>query len=373
MRWKVKLEKTSKSRTNQDKASEKLRELRGALEGPSTYRMRARASLGRLEAYQGGYRQTATVEVTKVSGPEDVARKQFADVYKRAEKLARDAGWACEWAEEEDRPLTRPRFVVPPLTELVFETHFGNIYGRDAQIRLLHDSLSSYADTLNRRSDGTPVARSHVLLKGRPAGCKTTIFERFKAWLEEGETVERFALLDGPTLSKAGLENWLIERAEAGTLPEVLCVEEVEKQNMDNLLTLLSLMSSGYVSKLNARVNVRAAADCVVWATCNSEEALSTFRGGALYSRFTHKIHCPRPGREVIERVLADRVAASGGDPRWADEAARFAFEELPRLGLPPLADPRQVIGLLDGRNRLLDGSFQRDLLCVMADERSCL
>lgn len=78
--------------------------------------------------------------------------------------------------------------------------------------------------------------------------------------------------VDATTASKAGLENWLLDKAETGTLAEIIVLEEIEKQPLDNLLTLVSLMGSGYVAKLNARVGHRKElANVLVWATCNDE------------------------------------------------------------------------------------------------------
>ena len=123
----------------------------------------------------------------------------------------------------------RSPFIVPELTPDVYQSYFNDIYEREAHIRLIHDSIQMFARTQGQR-------RSHILLYGKPASCKTTLFERFKIWYEQNSSVERVVFIDGPTLTKAGFENWILEKSGEGDLPEILVIEEVEKQNMDNWL-----------------------------------------------------------------------------------------------------------------------------------------
>ncbi|MEW3709423.1 hypothetical protein QOZ51_30150, partial [Pseudomonas aeruginosa] len=91
-----------------------------------------------------------------------------------------------------------------------------------------------------------------------------TLFERFKNWFEESDGVERVKFLDATTMSKAGLENWLISAADDRMLPDILVLEEIEKKSPDNLLCLLSVMGSGYVAKHNARVQARKQCNCLI-------------------------------------------------------------------------------------------------------------
>src|SRR5262249_23941943 len=106
---------------------------------------------------------------------------------------------------------------------------------------------------------------------------------------------------------------------------------EIEKQPLDNLLTLVSLMGSGYIAKLNCRVGHRKElAHCLVWATCNDEEVVRRFRKGVLWSRFAHKPHCTRPSRELMRKILLDQPEKLGGNPAWVDAALAFACELVP-------------------------------------------
>src|SRR5262245_26262280 len=88
-----------------------------------------------------------------------------------------------------NEPVNEPRqdFVVPALTPEVMATHFHGIYERDEHIRIIQDAVLNHVTTLTawRRDNSVEVARSHILLKGKPAGAKTTLFERFKQWYED--------------------------------------------------------------------------------------------------------------------------------------------------------------------------------------------
>lgn len=161
----------------------------------------------------------------------------------------------------------------------------------------------------------------------------------------------------------------MLELAVTNKLPEIICIEEIEKQHMDNLLTLLSVMGSGYIMKTNARIGrMKQLAKCVIWATCNDKQLLKNFRDGALWSRFTHKLHCRRPSRELMTRIIKDKVANTNGDPRWADAAIDFAYDGMASAVGQSIVDPRAILGLLDGADRLLDGSYQADYLATYSN-----
>jgi hypothetical protein len=81
---------------------------------------------------------------------------------------------------------------------------------------------------LNNDSVQTAVAtgwdvRDHVLLYGPPGGCKSTLFEKLKAFYERGEVLdrvgERVGFIDMTAATKAGLESWILNQAEGGTPP----------------------------------------------------------------------------------------------------------------------------------------------------------
>jgi hypothetical protein len=269
----------------------------------------------------------------------------------------------------------RPDFVVPALTKDALASYFTGLYERDEHIRIIHDAVTNHVATLSawRRDNTVEVARSHILLKGKPAGAKTLLFERFKRWFEEASPgAERVTFVDMQTATRAGLENWLLDRAEAADLANIIVLEELEKlQPLDNLLPLVSLMGSGYIAKLNARIGRRhELANVLVWATCNDEAVVRRWRNGAIWSRFAKKLHCPRPSRELMKQILLDTVERIGGNPEWVDRAMEFAYEVMPQVVGHPMDDPREIKGLLDGRDRLLDGSYQLDLLAILKAEK---
>src|SRR5262249_37974628 len=151
------------------------------------------------------------------------AERQFQHVLGVLTRCAESEGWAVlpdgpavAKAEPTLADLVRPPrppFVVPALTEEVLATHFRGIYERDHHIRIIHDSALAYAASL-RAAQSEPsveIARSHVLLKGRPAAAKTMLFERFKALYERhhrdvyGRDDEVVSFLDLHTATKAGV------------------------------------------------------------------------------------------------------------------------------------------------------------------------
>ncbi len=73
---------------------------------------------------------------------------------------------------------------------------------------------SSRGRAANAADPSVEVCRSHILLKGKPAGAKTTLDERFKAWYEHGGDTERITFVDMQSATPAGLENWLLDQAE---------------------------------------------------------------------------------------------------------------------------------------------------------------
>jgi MoxR-like ATPase len=280
---------------------------------------------------------------------EDKVRSDFNQVYKNLQAAARMQQWKmAEQGEKdavEDLGKDRLPLIVPQLSPEVLNDYFGKIYERDAHIRLIHDSLTIAVDTKFK-------VRGHCLLFGEPGSCKTTIFKAFKSWIEKIQEYERVSILDSTAATKAGLIKFIKERARAGLLPEI------EKVNQDNLHSLLSLMDDrASIEKTNFRDQSKEDAPVLVFATCNNEQVLQQFHHGALWDRFIHKMRCRRPSAEILIRILIDKVKELPNyNIVWATEAKKLA-DKL------EIQHPREVIGLLDGRDRLLDGSYEKDLL----------
>src|SRR5262245_59060994 len=164
-------------------------------------------------------------------------------------------------------------------------------------------------------------------------------------------------------MTKAGFENWLLELVEAGGVPDGLVMDELEKQDSDNLRGLLSIMGSGLLTKLNARTsNVRRKVRFLVVGICNDEEKLKNFDRGALWSRFAHKLPCVRPSKELCLLILREMVGKiPGGRSDWADYALAFGWNVLGER------DIREIKRHLDGGDHLRDGSWQLDQLAIRA------
>jgi hypothetical protein len=95
--------------------------------------------------------------------------------------------------------------------------------------------------------------------------------------------------------------------------------------------------------------------------TCNDEEFLKKWHRGFIWSRCAHKIYCTRPTRkEMEERILPSKIEAIGGKMEWVKPACDFAYDVL------KTDDPRAVISMLDGMDRLITGEYQKDYLHII-------
>lgn len=370
MRWDLTLERRPQYRLNEAATKKALKAIAEVAERNKSLGFEAR--VGRLaepvkitdESQQEVYRYLVRLRIVKENSRNpEVAQKQFQHVLGLVQQRAAAKGWSVladriqedkqEKGGAEGKPeevMFEPRrpFRVPDLTEEVMATHFTGVYERDAHIRVIHDCV-----TMMQRSDGDVLP--HVLLYGEPGAAKTVLMEKFKKWFDE-EGTERVGFVDGTTMTKAGLERWMIDQAENQRLPEVLVVDELEKQPMDNLLGLNNVMASGVLTRCNANVgNLRVPARFLVVGLCNDEQALKNFRNGALWSRFAQKLGCVRPSRELCLLILSDIVHRMGGNPEWATLALEFGYDVLGQR------DIREIKGHLAGRDRLLDFTYQAD------------
>lgn len=251
----------------------------------------------------------------------------------------------------------RPKFTVGELNNKVMEEYFSDIYERDAHIRIIHGSIENAILTNFEE-------RNHILLSGQPAAAKTVLFMRFKKWYEiSNPETERVAVINSTTLSKAGLETWLLEKAKDGLLPEILLFDEIEKFKLENLECLLQIMDGqAKISRINSKIGrSEAEAPVIIWATCNDVGKLKDFNNGALYSRFTKDLPCVRPSRELMHEILLKRIESRKikGQPaneKWAKIIIDYSFDKM------KTNDPRKIIAMLEGGDRLLDGSYFRDI-----------
>jgi hypothetical protein len=359
------LERLTKNRLNPDITRRKLRAIAAIAERHAAGGFSAK--VGRLEEPSLVLDSTEGIEawkyeaLIKVRGPQD----GLGHVVSLMEGRATTEGWKVVDKQEGECAASRPPeeraespFSIPDLTEEALSIFFGGVYERDAHIRIIHAAVQNAIESGGK-------VRSHVLLYGEPGACKTKLTESFKAFLEAGDEVERVLHVDGTTMTKAGLERWLIQLAQQQGLPDVLVMDELEKQPMDNLLALNSVMGSGVLTRLNAKTgNLRLPANFVVVGICNDENSLKSFRGGSLWSRFCHRLYCPRPSRELCEKILlAEAARLPGGKPAWAKAALDFGWDTLGQR------DIRELKGHLDGRDGLLSGNWQTYVLATRKSE----
>ncbi|MFQ3578629.1 MAG: AAA family ATPase [Bacteroidales bacterium] len=306
-----------------------------------------------------------------VTRSETAAIKALENAKKHVFRLAEGYGWNCvdksQQEQIKDFIENNSTFTVPDLTEDILSKYFGDVYERDAHIRLIHRSVQTALKTNFEE-------RSHTLLYGEPASAKTVLFRRFKEFYEEGGEVERVAIIQSTNISKAGLEQYILDKAKDGILPPILFFDEIEKFKLENMECLLSIMDdSGTISRINAKIGrQQAPAKCLIWATCNDLDKLKSFNSGALWSRFTKTLPCVRPSRDLMYNILLIKLKKREEmgcrvDYRWADAALNYAYSNM------RTNDPRKIIGLLEGEDGLLDGSYFRDLEQIEAAYRQSL
>lgn len=315
----------------------------------------------------GGYTYSFVLNIGRpIQRSESRAVKQIEEAKKFIVRAAEMRGWTYRDGQDVEQAkavaVDRPEFKVGELTDEVFSKYFNGIYEREPHIRVIHDSVKNAIDT-------NFTERDHIVLFGPPAVCKSTLIKRFKKFYEDGSDIERIAILNSTTLSKAGIETWILEKAKDKILPEILFFDEIEKFSLDNLNCLLSLMEeNGTISRTNARIGRQSAeAKTLVFASCNDEQKLKDFASGALWSRFTKRLGCGRPRRDLMRQILIASLQerqANGEKVNlaWADAAINYAFDKM------KINDPREIKSLLAGRDRLLTGEYFADLEKINQD-----
>lgn len=313
---------------------------------------------------KGGFQYSFEMAVGKiVARSENTAQKNMEAAQKLLFKCAEMRGWSvrnfADVEQAKEVAADRPKFSVPPMSEDIMRGYFKGIYERESHVRVIHNAVENAILTEFKERD-------NILLFGPPATCKTQIVNRFKKFYERDSDVERVAIINATTTSKVGLENWILEKAKDKILPEILFFDEIEKISPENLFCLLSIMDeTATISRNNAKIGRQSAeARCLILASCNDEVRLREFASGALWSRFSKRLGCGRPKRDVMRSILVtslqDRLDV-GEDVRleWADAAINYGFDKMKSN------DPREIKSLLSGRDRLLDGSYMRDLEAI--------
>lgn len=279
-----------------------------------------------------------------------VVEQQFAYIQKIVEAASPSRGWGAK--TESGKGGSTPEAPAKKLADVKVEQgkYFSHIYDRDAAINVVLSSLKA-AKASNYHN------RFHCLLWGPPGCGKSEILAACKQMIGP----EGYLMFDATSTTQAGAERILLQSAN---IPPVMLVEEIEKTSEDSLRWLLGILDHrGEIRKTNYNVgSARRQVRMLCIATANDKKKFDQALAGALSSRFPHKIYCPRPDEALLRKILAREVEKAGGDKRWIDPAIEHCKDA------ENTDDPRRIIAVcLSGREKLLNGSFQKDLLKTTA------
>ncbi len=286
----------------------------------------------------------------------ELEARQWMRIKELAERAVRSKGWTLngespskqiehEIASVDDAKIVRDSYAeVKLLTgKSNIAVYFGHLYGLDPQIDLVMSSVGEY-----QRSQFAN--RFHTLLYGEPACGKTEILRSLSKMLGK-DAVMHF---DATSTTAAGAKQLLLESA---ALPPVLCIEEIEKADEISLRWLLGVLDyRAEVRALKYRAGMQAKeVKLLCLATVNDFGLFNRMMDGALASRFSHKVYCPRPSRAVLEKILVREVQKHSGNMAWVQPALDYS------LDVEKTNDPRRIITVcLCGKDRLLTGEYQK-------------
>jgi len=241
-------------------------------------------------------------------------------------------------------------------TDSEIERHpaFKGIFGRAAHIRVIFSSIKTMVDTKGMR-------RNHCLLWGLPACAKSHLMLGVQEVLGKGG----YLAINGNSATKAGIERIFLDRLKQTGTPPVVFIEEIEK-TLEAILTVwLSILDDrAEVRKITHHDQHKAEARVLVIGTANDKVLFDRLMGGrprhpgAISSRFTKKLYVPRPDEQIMRKILSRDIKLYGGDMVWVDSCIDIMRE----LGTN---DPRTVLSLLDGQDRLLTGEYKKDILAI--------
>lgn len=310
------------------------------------------------------YMVTLTIDRTGRDAAEEVKARQIEDMLDIGQAAGNSSGWTFQGRKRADMVTASPATFaetrkasetpkspepeasgrsyagVGPRTDRA--DFFSHIYERDAQIEVVHSALRAFVDS-------SYTNRFHCVLHGAPACGKTEILRSFSKMLGADAVLE----LDATSTTKAGAERILLESAE---LPPVMICEEIEKTDEASLRWLLGILDHrGEIRKVTHGGGLRSRnVKMLCLATVNDMGLFRRVMDGALASRFSHKIHCPRPSKDVLRKILAREIAKVNGRFEWIDPAIDYCVD------VEGTNDPRRVSTVcLSGRDALLSGEYQ--------------
>lgn len=235
---------------------------------------------------------------------------------------------------------------------------FNGIFDREPQIRTVLSSVKSFLASDRQR-------RNHVLLYGLPACAKTQILLRFCEFVGEGAVIK----IDATNTTQAGIAKLFFDELDDDEIPPFVVIEEIEKSHEDILRIWLGILDErGEIRKMNFNQNRFKRINVLGLSTANDKGIFDKLMGGnvhrpgALSSRFVNQIFCPRPDDKVIRMILERDINKHGGNLSWIEPALKLSKELNTN-------DPRKILALLDGGDRLLTGDYQADILSVVETE----
>jgi len=243
-------------------------------------------------------------------------------------------------------------------TDEEIENHkwFKGIYNMGAHIRILSGNIARAMETSGK-------SREHILMYGPPGCGKTTLLRTLAENLPNGSVLE----LSANMTTKAGFEKKILhDLKEVGFAP-LFFIEEPDKAPENNMNPFLGIMDKRGMFEKNtaqAKRSGRVEVLSMVIFAANNKRKFDNMLDGAIASRTTSKMIVESPDYPLIKKILVREIDENGGNEKWIDPAVEFAQELNVR-------DPRIIIGFLAGRDRLLDGSYQKDRLMTWEKEEN--
>jgi hypothetical protein len=225
--------------------------------------------------------------------------------------------------------------------------YFDHLYGLDAQIRIMLSAIQAAADSGMKN-------RFHTLLWGETGTGKTDILLSTSQLLNQ--MFVSHLLLDATATTEAGMRKALLD--EDAILPEIILIEEIEKARHSFHLLLGLMDDRATVTQMNFKKTESRKVPALILASANDYEMLKKTESGALLSRFSNEIYCPRPGREILAKILEREIRkVKGGSEEWIEPTLEFCYDQR------RITDPRMLKRVcLCGKERLITGEYQRDL-----------
>lgn len=250
---------------------------------------------------------------------------------------------------------------------------FTGIYGLGAQIRMCMDAIYQAVSTEGK-------VCHHILLWGEPGAAKTTVGLAICEWLQlcipSDLGVKSSAWINIDSATGPGLRNSFLKKWRSTGIPPIIGFEEAEKVGEDVWKCMLGgLDSRQRMMVLHARQSSSAATRFLAIAIVNNKSIFDKFLGGytengeihpgPLSSRFSTKVEVARPDQDTMYEILMREINTYGWEDSWADAAMNIAKELKTN-------DPREILRFLDGKERLLDGSYLKDIVATrMAREKN--